>query len=99
MTIERATKAYDRMETLGAFDFFEEPNRERFRAAMIDRIMKFEEDEVRPDLIELIDMSDLKFKITAPIIKPLLHAAVQANVKVIEREINKNLERMRAATV
>lgn len=90
MRKDRAIKAVERMEALGAIDYLGEYYD---REAFINRFEQLDESEIRPDFVKFLDMSDFRFNLMIPVIKPLVKTAIKAEQKTIE----KNLNKMRAA--
>lgn len=86
MTKDRAIKAVDRLEAVGIQELLGEYySREMY-------IRKFEtlnEENLKPDFIELLNMGDFKFKLMVPVLKPIIKAAVNANMRTIEKNLNK----------
>lgn len=90
MTIERATKAVERLDAIGGDMGFDTPyEREQYKEAMIRRLVQMDESELRPDFIEVLDMSDFKFNLMAPILKKIVSTAVEANRRTIEENLRK----------
>ena len=90
MRKDRAIKAVERMEALGSVDYLGEYYD---REAFINRFEQLDESEIKPEFIKFLDMSDFRFNLMVPVIKPLVKTAIKAEMKTIER----NLTKMRAA--
>lgn len=90
MTTERATKAVNRLEAIGMFDYECMKNLEK--EIMIRRFEEMDESQIKPEFIQFLDMSDFKFGLFMPIGKAIMHTVMKQQKKTIE----KNLERMRA---
>lgn len=90
MTTERAMKAVNRLEAIGMFDY--ECMKDLSKAAMIQRFEEIDESQIKPEFIQFLDMSDIKFGLFMPIGRAILHTTMRQQQKTIE----KNLKRMKA---
>ena len=91
MTTERATKAVNRLEKIGMFDYkcMEDLSKEMF----IHQFEQIEESDIKPEFIKFLDMSDFRFSMVAPICRAVLNAEMKTQQKIIE----KHLKQMAAA--
>ena len=76
----RAQKAVERMAAIWPCEMDIE-----FRGSMIRRFEEMDESSVNPKFLEFLDMSDLKFKLMVPILKPIVRAGVQENINAFRQ--------------
>lgn len=86
MTTERATKAVERLEMIGMFEYNCMANYPK--EMLIRRFEQLDEKDVKPEFMQFLDMSDFKFKLVAPLCKRIFHASMKSYQNAIEKNLS-----------
>ena len=85
MTNEKATKAVERLEKIGMFDY--QCMADCPKEIFIRRFEQLDEKDVKPEFMQFLDMSDLRFNLMAPICKRIFHTTMKSHQKTIEKNL------------
>lgn len=80
MDTNKAQKAVERMAAIMPFEMDNE-----FKCSMTRRFEEMDESSVKPEFLQFLNMSDLKFKLMVPVLKPIVKAGVQGNINAFSQ--------------